>query len=125
MRITILHLQHVAELVMTVIETKFLPESKEIAFLNADTEYHVLIRPFATRKTKAHGNRQSPVIARLDIHNILAVFVRHRNIRIRKEFLVAQETFRFQKQVQVDHVALVKKQKLADSRLARLDMHPV
>lgn len=124
-RVAIFHLPHVAELVVPEVETELLPETQEVAFLNANAPVQIVVSPLAAGKAQSRGNGERPVVAGLDGGDILAVFVRNLDVCVGKVFLGAQETFGFLYLEVGHHVAFAKKEQLADRRFAGLDMNPV
>ena len=125
MRVAVFHLPHVAEFVVAVVEAEPLTEAEEVAFLDADTPVQVVVAPFAACKAEAHGDGESPVVAGVHGRDVLSVFVRNVDARVRKKILAAQEAFCFLYLKVSDGFALVEQKELADGRFARLDMEPV
>ena len=125
MRVAVLHLPHIAVLVVPVIETQLLAEPQEVTLADADDVIQVVVGPLLAREAATDGGRERPVVARVYRRDILAVFLRHRDVRVAQENLAPQKTFRFEEVIQVHGITFVEQEQLAHGHFARLDMPPV
>ena len=125
MRGAIFHLPHIAKIIVPEVESQQVPEPQEIALLHANAPKKILVSPLAPSKPETDGKRESPVVARMHVHHIFAAILFHRDGGIAQEPLFAKKPLRFEHQVEIHHIALVKQEQLAHSVLARLDVNPV